>query len=109
MMKIRKSKKIILLTLLVSTIFITSGCTINFSATKNVKNVQHGDINGDGEVNGKDVTKLMNYLKNKNANSLTAVGVANADVNDDWSIDDKDTEILMKYLADYGFTLPYTE
>lgn len=109
MMKIRKSKKIILLTLLVSTIFITSGCTINFSTTKNVKNVQHGDINGDGEVNGKDVTRLQKYLADKENNKLDDQELANADVNEDGIVDDKDVDALMKYIAGWDITLPYKE
>ena len=54
-----------------------------------------GDINGDGVVNNKDLTRLMKYLAGEDA----AVTDALLDVNGDGMVNNKDLTRLMKYLA----------
>ena len=57
--------------------------------------VQPGDINGDGVLNSKDLTRLMKYL----AGEDVAVEVSVLDVNGDGVVNNKDLTRLMKYLA----------
>lgn len=57
-----------------------------------------GDINGDGSVTTKDVTRLMKYL----ADWDVEVNEAALDVNGDGQVTTKDTTRLMKYLAGWG-------
>lgn len=54
-----------------------------------------GDINGDGTVNNKDLTRLMKYL----AGEDVAVNEAVLDINGDENVNNKDLTRLMKYLA----------
>ena len=54
-----------------------------------------GDINGDGVVNNKDLTRLMKYLAGED---VTVVQAA-LDVNGDKAVNNKDLTRLMKYLA----------
>ena len=53
-----------------------------------------GDINGDGDVNNKDVTRLMRYIKYKD---VEVVDFA-LDVNGDGSVNNKDATRLMRYI-----------
>ena len=53
-----------------------------------------GDINGDGVVNNKDVTRLMRYLKDP----TIAVNEAALDVNGDGKVTNKDVTRLVRYL-----------
>lgn len=53
-----------------------------------------GDINGDGDVNNKDVTRLMRYIKYKD---VEVVDFA-LDVNGDGSVNNKDVTRLMRYI-----------
>ena len=53
-----------------------------------------GDINGDGVVNNKDVTRLMRYLKDP----TMAVNEAALDVNGDGKVTNKDVTRLVRYL-----------
>ena len=53
-----------------------------------------GDINGDGVVNNKDVTRLVRYLKDP----TTAVNEAALDVNGDGRVTNKDVTRLVRYL-----------
>lgn len=57
-----------------------------------------GDINGDGELNNKDVTRLMQYF----AGWDVEVNEAALDVNGDGSLNNKDASRLMQYLAGWN-------
>ena len=56
-----------------------------------------GDINGDGQVNNKDVTRLQRYLKGQSVEVVEAA----LDVNGDGKINNKDATRLQRYLK-YG-------
>lgn len=60
-----------------------------------------GDIDGNGEVNLKDATRLMKYL----ADWDVEVNLAAADTNGDGEVNLKDATHLMKYLANWAVTL----
>ena len=53
-----------------------------------------GDINGDGVVNNKDVTRLQRYLKDP----TMQVNAAALDVNGDGNVNNKDVTRLLRYL-----------
>jgi hypothetical protein len=55
-----------------------------------------GDVNGDGFVDGKDVTALASYLKN---GKPVPVSIGNADVNQDGNIDLSDLSALVKLVG----------
>ena len=55
-----------------------------------------GDINGDGKVTNKDVTRLQRYLKG----ATTDVNVAALDVNGDGKVNNKDLTRLQRFLKD---------
>ncbi|MBO5042589.1 MAG: Ig-like domain-containing protein [Clostridia bacterium] len=57
-----------------------------------------GDINGDGVVNNKDVTRLMQYF----AGWSVTVNTPALDVNNDGSYNNKDVTRLMQYLAGWN-------
>ena len=63
-----------------------------------------GDINGDGNVNNKDLTRLMKYL----AGEDVEVVIVTIDPNGDGNVNNKDLTRLMKYLAgeDVPIVLP---
>ena len=62
-----------------------------------------GDVNGDGEVNAKDVTTLRRFVAGGHGIELTPEA---ADVNKDGNITAKDISILRRFLAGgYGVTL----
>jgi len=60
-----------------------------------------GDINGDGKVNDKDVTRLINYLT---FSGVPAVEAA-LDVNGDGKVNDKDVTRLINYLTFEGVVI----
>ena len=55
-----------------------------------------GDINGDGRVNNKDVTRLQKYQKGDEVEVMEL----NLDVNGDGKANNKDITRLQKYLKD---------
>ena len=55
-----------------------------------------GDINGDGKVTNKDVTRLQRFLKG----ATTDVNVAALDVNGDGKVNNKDLTRLQRCLKD---------
>ena len=59
--------------------------------------VEHmpGDINGDGVVNTKDLTRLMKYLSGEEVDVVSEA----ADVNGDGAVNGKDLTRLMKYIS----------
>lgn len=56
-----------------------------------------GDINGDGEVDNKDLTRLFQYLSNWEVD----VNETALDVNGDGSVDNKDLTRLFQYLSNW--------
>ena len=63
-----------------------------------------GDANGDGIVNGKDVTRLNKYLENYDPatdSSTVSVG-AGADVNEDGVINEQDLVVLLNCLSNFN-------
>lgn len=60
-----------------------------------------GDVNGDGEVNGKDGILLAQYLAEWNV----AISMDAADVNGDGKVNGKDGILLAQYLAEWDVTL----
>ena len=73
-----------------------------------------GDVNQDGEITGKDVLLIMQYVEGKD--ELTDIQKKLADVDNDGVIDSADVQILSCYIVDgvktdpngYNITLPYT-
>lgn len=62
-----------------------------------------GDINGDGKVNNKDITRLFQYL----ANWSVSVNQDVLDVNGDGKVNNKDITRLMQYLANWDVKIYY--
>ena len=84
----------------------TYKCTIDFAGVKAdysfsviepASDGLPGDVNMDGKVNNKDVTRLMKYIKYKNVE----VDMKAIDVNGDGKSNNKDVTRLMKYIK-YG-------
>lgn len=64
---------------------------------------QPGDVNGDGEIDGRDATKLLEYLANldmQTGTSSVEISAA-ADCNGDGTVDGRDAVLLLRYLANY--------
>lgn len=62
-----------------------------------------GDINGDGKVNGKDITRLMQHI----AKWKVSVNSYALDVNGDKKINGKDVTRLMQYIAKWPVQIFY--
>ena len=60
-----------------------------------------GDVNNDGEVDGKDSTRLLQYL----AEWDVEIDSLAADCNGDGEVDGKDSTRLLQYLAEWDVTL----
>jgi len=60
------------------------------------KLIKHGDANGDGEINNRDLALLMQYINGWNVND--EIDVFAIDVNADGKINNKDYALLMRYI-----------
>ena len=61
-----------------------------------------GDVNGDGEVDGRDAIHLMKYLAEEidpETNEIYEINEKNANVNGDDTVDERDLLRLMRYLS----------
>ncbi len=65
--------------------------------------IAYGDVNGDGAIDGKDATRLLQYLANYDyASGTSTVEISDgADCNGDGIIDGRDSVRLLQYLANY--------
>lgn len=70
-------------------------CVVTVTASEPEPEYIPGDINGDGVVNNKDVTRFTQYM----ANWEVEVVEAALDVNGDGSVNNKDVTRLMQYVA----------
>lgn len=57
------------------------------------ENPVYGDVNGDGTVNSKDLTRLMKYVAGEN------IEIYGGDINGDGTVNAKDLTRLMKYIS----------
>ena len=66
--------------------------------------IMYGDVNGDGDITGKDLVLLRQYLANYNdsEDSSTVIVYVGADANGDGMINGKDLVLLRQYLANYN-------
>ena len=64
------------------------------------------DCDGDGKINGKDATRLLQYLANYDPTTGESTVEANpgADCNGDGKVNGKDATRLLQYLANYDPT-----
>ena len=64
-----------------------------------IKNIQYGDVNGDGRINSKDIIYIQRYLAGWEMPK--DMNVRNADVNGDGKVTEADVVLLRKYLASW--------
>ena len=65
----------------------------------------YGDVNTDGEVDGRDILRLTTYISS--GDGLTEQGLKNADVNADGKVDKTDEVLLSQFVGgSYTGTLP---
>lgn len=76
---------------------ITGAKTLAFSEPINIIFIR-GDINGDGAVNNKDLTRLFQYLSDWEVN----VNEPALDINGDGMVNNKDLTRLFQYLSDWN-------
>ena len=62
-----------------------------------IKTIQYGDVNGDGKVNAKDVSRIKRYLAGWEMPEDT--NIRNADVNADGKVTEADYVLLRKYVG----------
>lgn len=83
--------------------FEVSGATLNISeADPPEPEVVYGDSNGDGIIDLKDVTLVLQYLAEWDNIEMVD---ANADANGDGEIDLKDVTLVLQYLAEWDIEL----
>ena len=75
--------------------------TVNFTISKTAVTRIPGDVNGDTEVDLKDVTALKQYMAKWNV----TINEANSDVNGDGLIDVKDITLIKQRLANWNVKL----
>ena len=65
----------------------------------------YGDVNGDGELNSKDVTAIRRYLANFDYDTgVSSVEIfPGADANGDGEVNSKDVTILRRYFANFDY------
>lgn len=63
----------------------------------NIINVTYGDTNGDGRINGKDITLLRRYITG--GFDLSSFDQEAADVNHDGKINGKDITLIRRYIT----------
>lgn len=84
------------LLMLLSCVSVLGGVSFaSITASAATNQIQAGDINGDGNVNNKDLTRLMRALAGEDVEVVTET----LDVNGDGNFNNKDLTRLMKYLA----------
>ena len=67
--------------------------------------ILYGDVNTDGEVDGRDILRLTTYISS--GDGLTEQGLKNADVNADGKVDKTDEVLLSQFVGgSYTGTLP---
>ena len=66
-----------------------------------VSNILYGDVNGDGEIDSADVTRLRRYI----AGWDVEIDLDAADVNDDGEVDSADVTRLRRFIAGWDVTL----
>lgn len=98
-----------LLSLLLSAVLALSAGSFMASAQTDVvpeiktSNIIPGDVNGDGETNNKDLTRLFHYLSEWEVEVDTDV----IDVNGDGEVDNKDFTRLFQYLSGWDVEISF--
>ena len=67
-----------------------------------IPDITYGDVNGDGKVNGKDATRLLQYLAHWDD---IVIDERASDVNGDGKVNGKDATRLLQYLAHWDVVL----